>query len=177
MAQDQAVRKALAASPDSKDALNAALKVDADGRDWFRRVLEACNWPARSSVGEQAALGAWLIAQHGDMDPDFQVFAAEKMKAAVMEGEASGTQLASLVDRHRRLQGLPQVYGMQFDIENGQRIVFLPIEMPERLEARRRDIGIEPFVCRISRVAHANKLPATWPQGVAYEPAACADSE
>jgi hypothetical protein len=149
------------------------LKVDADNRLWFRPVLEKCDWPKQSQVGEKGATNAWLLAQHADMDPAFQVFAASKMKAAVLAGEAKGNLLALLVDRNRRLQSQSQVYGMQFNVQERSKIVFLPVETPEQLNQRRREIGLEPFVCYITSMTAEKKLPAAWPDGVPFEPAKC----
>ena len=170
---DQTARRAYMESKGSKATEETVLSIDADNRAWFRATLEKCGWPTKSTVGEQAATGAWLIAQHADMDSAFQIFAASKLKAAVLAGEADGEKLALLVDRNRRLQKQPQVYGMQFNIQDKSKIVFLPVEAPESLNQRRKEIGIEPFACHIHFVTTDNSMPATWPLGVPYEPATC----
>ena len=172
---DQSARRALRVGIYDKAATEHALKVDADNRLWLRPVLEKCDWPAQSVVGEKGATNAWLIAQHADMEPAFQTYAASKMKVAVLAGEAKGKLLALLVDRNRRLQNQPQVYGMQFNIQENSKVVFLTVEAPEFLNQRRKEIGLEPFVCYIKSVTLEKKLPATWPDGVSYEPAKCDD--
>lgn len=125
-------------------------------------MLEKCDWPTQSVVGEKkGATNAWLIAQHADTEPAFQTYAASKMKVAVLAGEAKGNLLALLVDRNRRLQNQPQVYGMQFNIQESSKVVFLTVEAPELLNQRRKEIGLEPFVCYINSVTREKKLPAT----------------
>ena len=170
---DQTARQAYQKSNGSKATEAAVLTIDAENRAWFRPVLESCGWPAQSVVGEQAAVAAWLIAQHADMDPGFQRYAADKLKSAVLVGEAQGERLALLVDRNRRLQKQPQVYGMQFNIQNNAKIVFLQVEAPELLNLRRKEIGLEPFSCYVNSVTTQSKLPAEWPLGVLYDPAIC----
>ena len=153
-AVDQAARRAYLERKGSKDTEENVLKIDAANSAWLRQVLENCDWPAQSKIGTKAATNAWLIAQHSDMDPAFQRFAAEKMKASVLVGEASGKGLALLVDRNRRMQKQPQVYAMQFSIQDKMRIVFLLIEAPESLDQRRKEIGLEPFVCWLQPIHH-----------------------
>ena len=175
VAVDQSARSALKVGVYDKEATDRVLKIDADNRLWFRPVLEKCDWPMQSQVGEKGATNAWLLAQHADMDPTFQVFAANKMKVAVLAGEAKGKLLALLVDRNRRLQNQSQVYGMQFNIQEKSKIVFLPLEAPEQLSQRRKEIGLEPFVCYINSLTVEKGLPAAWPDGVPFEPAKCND--
>lgn len=171
---DQSARKALIAAGMNDKVLNMrAYKVDEENRDWLRAVLEKCEWPKQSIVGEKAAKGAWLIAQHSDMDPDFQAHAADKMKVAVLANEADKNLLPYLFDRNRTMQKKPQVYGIVFSVEEKAGLVFSPIEAPELLDVRRREIGLEPFVCYVNAMIFKNKVPAKWPEGVPYEPAKC----
>lgn len=174
-AADQTARGALKVGVYEKATTERVLKVDAENVLWFRSVLEKCDWPMQSRVGEKGATNAWLLAQHADMDSTFQVFAASKMKVAVLAGEAKGKLLALLVDRNRRLQNQSQVYGMQFNIQERSKIVFLPVEAPEQLSQRRKEIGLEPFVCYINSLTVEKRLPAVWPDGVPFESAKCND--
>ena len=74
----QGARKALQEAPTSRDAQDAALRTDADNTAFMRQVLAKCGWPRRSVVGEEAARAAWLLTQHADMDPQYQVLAAQQ---------------------------------------------------------------------------------------------------
>lgn len=170
---DQAARKQLQAKPGNKAALDHALAVDADNTAWMRKMVAKCGWPKESLVGKEAAHHAWLLTQHADMAPDYQVYAAEKLKAAVLEHEAEPWDLAVLVDRNRRLQGNLQVYGMQFRNDESGTIVFFPMEAPESLDARRKEIGLESFYCWAHKVSGKNKTPIQWPAGVLFKPEDC----
>lgn len=171
--KDQAARKALAADAQDKVLLDRALKVDADNTAWMRKLVAACGWPKASVVGKETAKQAWLLTQHADMAPDYQVYAAEKLKAAVLEHEAEPWDLAVLVDRNRRLQGKQQVYGMQFRNDESGVITFFDIERPELLDVRRKEIGLEPFYCWAHKVSGDKMTPIHWPDGVLFKPETC----
>lgn len=163
--QDQIARQDLIDSKFAKDKATAIVEMDKANTAWLRAWVTKCGWPKRSEIGEEAELGAWLIAQHADVTPDFQVEAAAAMKKSVLEHEASGSRLALLVDRNRRLQKKPQVYGMQFDIVDGK-MIFLRVEQPDQLDARREEIGLDAFACYVRSNEKERNVQAEWPSGV-----------
>lgn len=170
---DQAARDVLVRDVHAAGATDIAVQIDLQNRQWLRPVLQACGWPEVSVVGEQAAKSAWLIAQHADMDPDFQLFAAGLMKVAVLRHEADGKLLALLVDRNARMQKQPQTYGMQYRLENGV-VRFLPIKDPAHLDDRRKEIGLEPFACHVHEVQRDNNNGnVEWPDGVPRGASSC----
>lgn len=173
---DQAARKALMAKPSDKNALDIALRTDRDNTAWMREVVAQCKWPKRSEVGEEGAMHAWLMAQHADMRPDFQVVAAAAMKDAVLAGEANGGALSRLVDRNRAQQKQPQVYGLNPEVTPANTLRF-DIEDPANLDARRREIGLPPFYCHAIQMSGSRKLPIEWPQGVLFIPTECPEAE
>lgn len=174
---DQEARRALMASPNEKELSHRALRVDTDNTDYMRSLLATCGWPKRSLVGEEAAKAAWLLTQHADMDPQHQVAAARLMKHAVLAKEADPARLALLVDRNRRLSDQPQVYGMQFYTAQDDVIRFFDIVTPAQLDARRAEIGLEPFFCYAISLSkrHANQ-PLEWPAGVLLVHDDCRDA-
>ncbi|QNK02264.1 DUF6624 domain-containing protein [Dyella telluris] len=169
---DQAARDVLVRDVHAAGANDIALQIDLQNRQWFRPILKACGWPEARVVGEPAANAAWLIAQHADMDPDFQLFAARLMKSKVLIHQADGELLALLVDRNARMQKQPQTYGMQYRQDDGV-IRFLPIEDPAHLDDRRKEIGLVPFACRFRDVQSKNKGEIEWPEGVPRDSAPC----
>lgn len=176
-AVDQGARKALQEAPTSRDAQDAALRTDADNTAFMRQVLAKCGWPRRSVVGEEAARAAWLLTQHADMDPQYQVLAAQQLKYAVFAKEADGNALALLVDRNRRLNDQPQVYGMQYFTTPDGTIEYYDIVNPAQLDARRKAIGLPPFTCAAMRTSRELKgASIRWPEGVLFRPAECGDA-
>jgi len=172
---DQAARKAVIADLSDKAAHDRAMRTDHDNTAWMHEVVAQCGWPKRSAVGDDAATFAWLLVQHADMDPDFQVVAARAMKDAVLEREADGERLALLVDRNRFLDQLPQVYGTNTDDTAAGTLRFRDIVNPASLDARRAEIGLTPFYCHALALAKKRGLPLEWPQGVLFVPAECPD--
>jgi len=174
-AKDQAARQGLlGGSSPSKDRIAEVLAIDAGNTKFMRSVIESCQWPKASEVGEDGAQAAWLLVQHADQSPDFQVEAARKMRVAVASGEASAFRLAILVDRNRRLTHLPQVYGHQFEKGADGVIRFFDIASSHYLDARRKEIGLKSFYCFVLEVAGANGgARFEWPVGVPFVPETC----
>lgn len=72
---------------------------------------------------------------------------------AVSQGEATPADLAYLTDRVRSNEGREQLYGTQIaDVRDGT-VVPWPVEDPERLDARRAAVGLEPFAEYAARFA------------------------
>jgi hypothetical protein len=173
---DQAARNALIAHPDDQAANESVLRVDADNTVFMRGVLSRCGWPKKSVVGADAAKAAWLLTQHADMDPEYQVLASRQLKYAVLAKEAEPWDLAVLVDRNRRLNDQPQVYGMQNFLDADGTIEFYDIVTPSKLDSRRKEIGLPPFFCWATQLSKENNDAAIhWPAGVLVHPVSCAD--
>ena len=173
-AKDQVARKALIASPTSSEMNEAVLKIDKDNTVFMRRVLAKCGWPKKSVVGPEAAKAAWRLTQHADMDPDYQVLASRELKYAVYGKEAEPWDLAVLVDRNRRLNDLPQVYGMQFFSASDGSIEFYQIVSPAKIDERRKAIGLPTFFCWASSISKGNDSASIrWPEGAPFQYSEC----
>jgi len=107
-------------------------------------IIDEYGWPTRTLVGDDGATAAWLIAQHSDLDVDFQERALELMRAAVEDGEADPTELAYLEDRVALNSGRPQTYGTQIACVDGHAE---PSELadPDRVEELREEVGLQPL--------------------------------
>lgn len=174
---DQRGRAELMANPESKAALENVLQIDRENTEYMRSVLANCGWPKRSEVGEHAAKAAWLLTQHADMDPQYQVLASQQLKWAVLSDEASARDLAVLVDRNRMLNDQPQVYGMQSARGPGDVILFYDIVNPSHLDARRKEIGLTSFYCWALQTSNTNGgASLEWPAGVLFSPQECQDA-
>ncbi len=170
---DQRARDALLKDMSNRQAEERTLKADADNTAWMRGMLTACGWPRRSAVGDVASRQAWMLAQHADMAPDFLVYAAEKLKSPVLAHEAEPMALALLVDRNRRLQHKPQVYGLQYQQSAQGQVVFFDIEDPGHIDDRRAAIGLPAFYCYVMEVSQETGQPIVWPPGVLFRPHGC----
>lgn len=107
-------------------------------------IIDEYGWPTRSLVGAEGATAAWVIAQHSDLDVEFQERALELMRNAVADGEADPTELAYLEDRVAANHGEPQIYGTQIGCVDGEAVPG-PIADEEDVEERRAEMGLQPL--------------------------------
>ena len=148
--EDQRIRHAAMEATDPKtgrlpDDLGAEWhRIDTANTEWLSDVVDRIGWPGRTLVGEDGARAAWLLAQHADHRPDLQRKFLDLLRAAVADGEAEPRDLAYLEDRVRVADGRPQLYGTQFQ-GRGADLAPAPIEDPDRLDARRAAVGLQPF--------------------------------
>lgn len=130
----------------------------------LRAIIDEYGWPGRSLVGEDGAAAAWLLLQHAVLAPDLMREAVPLLQRAVQSGEIEPKFLALLTDRIRTLEGRSQPYGTQHDWDAEGRLSPLPIEDPERVEERRRSVGLEPLAentrrLRAQAAAEGNRPP------------------
>jgi hypothetical protein len=116
----------------------------------LREIIAEVGWPTISKVGAESSNHAWRLAQHADLDTDFQEFCLGLMVAQA-SGEVNKEDIAHLTDRILVAKKLPQQYGTQFyQIFKAANIIhkclLRDVEDPENLEKRRLDLGIKPFV-------------------------------
>ncbi len=116
-------------------------KVDRENTEFLKKVCEKHGWPGKSLVGEDAAAAAWLLAQHADLDPEFQAKCLDLMKTAFGKGDVTGQHLAYLTDRVLLKQGKKQIYGTQF-VGFGKDAVPSPIEDEANVDKRRAEVGL-----------------------------------
>jgi hypothetical protein len=118
--------------------------VDATNTARMKAIVQACGWPGRSLVGDDGAQAAWLLVQHADRDPAFQRLCLELLNGAVRAGEADARHHAYLTDRVLLAEGGQQLYGTQLLVADG-RWQLRPLADPDRVDDRRRQVGLEPL--------------------------------
>lgn len=110
--------------------------------DRMKEIVAAYGWPGRTLVGTDGAAAAAELLIHADHDLQFQREALELMAAGLKLRETQGADYAELYDRIRVAEGLPQLYGTQAHIGNGQ-LEFFPIEDPAQVDQRRASMGMD----------------------------------
>ena len=85
------------------------------------------------------------------------------IKTAVAQGEASGKDLAYLTDRVLLAEGKKQIYGTQFMQVDGKSEP-RPMEDPEHVDDRRKEVGLEPIA------EYAKRLREVYKQEPAKKP-------
>ncbi len=79
--------------------LLAAGVEDHDNTEWLKALVAKQGWPKRSDIGEDAAEQAWLLVQHADADPAFQLSSLRLMEPLMAKGEVAKGDYAYLCDR------------------------------------------------------------------------------
>lgn len=160
--EDNRVRSELAAAGELFEGYHPRMEaVHRYNAARLKEIIAEHGWPGRSLVGDEGATYAWLILQHAISDPDFQRRGLDLLKAAAAHGEAPASHAAYLEDRIRTFEGRPQLYGTQFDRDRSGEISPLPIENAERVNERRRVIGLDTIEqrTRVMRAQEGETLP------------------
>ncbi|MEP9359823.1 DUF6624 domain-containing protein [Sphingomonas sp. KR3-1] len=138
-----------ALDPDSRRVLIALLWRairDQDHRNtaWLKTVVAQHGWPTISAVGKLAAGNAWLLVQHADDDPIFQLRMLKLMEPLLARREVDGRNYALLYDRVMLPLTGKQRYGSQFVCgETGWRP--RPLEDEAGVEEWRKSVGLQPL--------------------------------
>jgi len=120
------------------------IREDYSNTQWLKGVVAEQGWPTISKVGERGARNAWLLTQHADLDPVFQLRALRLMEPLVSEGDVSQRNFAYLYDRIMLKLSGKQRFGTQVKCEAGKRTP-RPLEDPDRLDAIRAEMGMGTF--------------------------------
>lgn len=138
---DQAARRQTSGGQTSSH--DNVIEVDQRNTARLKEIVREHGWPTFSLVGEAGAHDAWLIVQHADFDRGFQKSCLTLMKAALQAKQVAARDVAYLEDRVRVGEGRPQLYGTQFRSVAGGGWEPAPIEDPESVDVRRKEIGLE----------------------------------
>ncbi|WP_338420163.1 DUF6624 domain-containing protein [Xanthomonas sontii] len=156
--KDQAVRQKAIDEGNTPASWQQTVAVDQDNTAWLKAMVAKKGWPTRTSVGEDGAKAAFLIAQHATLDPAFQEQVLALMQSALAQKEADPSDVAMLQDRVLLHQGKPQLYGTQFKTEPDGTMVLDRTQDIDRLDARRATMGLPPiaeYKASLSEVYHA----------------------
>ena len=118
--------------------------IDHRNTKWLKTVIAKDGWPTISKVGEQASNNAWLLVQHADDDPVFQLRVLRLIEPLAKRGEVDRHNYALLYDRVMLPLTGKQRYGTQFTCdEKGWRPQTL--ENDATVDERRKEAGLGPI--------------------------------
>lgn len=125
---------------------------DQANTEWLAKIVAVEGWPKRSKVGQNAANAAWLLAQHADNDPAFQLKALRLMTPLVAQNEVDPQQFAMLTDRVELKLSGRQRYGTQWTCAAGKRKP-LPLTQNEAATDRlRKTAGLDTIAANAVRM-------------------------
>lgn len=111
---------------------------------WLKAEVARHGWPTITQVGKQSASNAWLLVQHADDDPLFQLDMLRLMEPLVAEDEIDKHDFALLTDRVLLPLTGKQRYGSQFTCdEKGWHPQ--PLEDEAQVDVRRKSLGLPPI--------------------------------
>ena len=99
----------------------------------MKKIVSRYGWPGERLVGPMGAEAAWLLVQHADHDRAFQKQCHRLLEEAVRRKDAQARHLAYLADRICAGDGVPQIYGTQWEY---------PIADIEQVDERRAAVGL-----------------------------------
>lgn len=117
---------------------------DRANTEWLKKIVKAEGWPKISTVGKEASRSAWLLVQHADADPPFQLQALRLMEPLVATGEVDKSSYAYLYDRVMLKVSGKQRYGTQMTCRGGKRIP-QPLESESNVERHRAEVELSPL--------------------------------
>jgi hypothetical protein len=166
MRMNQALRQELLALAEQEQSFLRSTERDQDSDEVQRQLLEVMGrltrrlvqildiygWPGWSLVGEDGAEAAWTLALHTMHDPEVLRRCLTLMRDAAAAGEAEPWQVAFLVDRVSLVERNVQVYGTTICRQQDGRFAPPALEDPDRVDARRRAVGLPPLEEDIRRI-------------------------
>jgi len=158
-ARDHAVREELAAQGLLEGGYHPRMRaVHEENADFLAAVLDSRGWPGAALAGADGAEAAWRILQHSIGRPALQRRGLVLLERARDDGQAPAWQPAYLLDRIRFFEGLPQVYGTQFEPGEDGLPAPCPIEDPANVDERRRSVGLGTLA-ELTRSMRAGNRP------------------
>tara|TARA_R110000868_G_scaffold167787_2_gene402248 strand:+ start:577 stop:1203 length:627 start_codon:yes stop_codon:yes gene_type:complete len=115
--------------------------IDKKNTDSLKRIINDHGWPILSQINKEAKNAFLIIIQHSDKDPEFQQHALKFVKRAYEEGHIKGQDVALLTDQILLAEGKPQKYGTQFNVVNGEFIIF-PLENESKVDFYRSELKL-----------------------------------
>jgi hypothetical protein len=141
---DQRERQKLIADPRDRGVGNRVQRMDMENLVWLKNLVKDNGIPTVAQVGESGVHWIWLLVQHADDDPQFQLSVQSIFAQRQEAGELPADDLARLTDRVLLAAGKPQRFGTQFDWYSGQ---FKPKGAGNiaDIEANRQALGLMPL--------------------------------
>lgn len=129
----------------SKETVLKINAIDKKNREQLKKIIVKHGWPTISMVGEDGAHAAWLVAQHSDLDLEFQKEILTVFEKLLPIGEVSKSNYAYLKDRVLVNEGKPQLFGTQFTDDSDKHPIPQPIKDRKNLDKRRAAFELIPF--------------------------------
>lgn len=133
-----------AESPEVRAHIQKIVENDSINLIKVKSILDEYGWPGPDIIGRKGNSALFLVIQHADLETQEQYL--PMMRDAVEDGNASAADLALLEDRVALREGKRQIYGSQIGYDEDRKTYYvLPLEDPDNVNARRREVGLGPI--------------------------------
>lgn len=137
-------RKGDTESKKFKKLTNTVIALDSTNTERMKEIVAEYGWPTIDKVGKRASNSAWILVQHADRDPLFQIHCLPLLKEASEVGLADPVNYAYLYDRVQVALGQKQLYATQSSTNNGiTEGTYYPIEDETNVQNRRATMGFD----------------------------------
>jgi hypothetical protein len=112
----------------------------------LKKIFDKYGFPGYDLVGKQGSNNFWLMVQHCDKTPEFQLEVLKAMKPELRKNNADSKNFAYLTDRVNLNLGKKQIYGTQvtYRLDSCQAIP-KPLADSLNVNSRRKEVGLEPI--------------------------------
>jgi len=131
--------------------------VDADNTAYLKGVVTDIGWIDVERFGQPAANAAFLLVQHSS-DLPLMLAALPEIEKDVRAGKADAQNYALLYDRTQLMSGGKQRYGSQIRENDDGDLVVFKLEDPDRVDARRKELGLTPLEDYLALFGRAVKI-------------------
>lgn len=143
--RDHFIREGLIKRGVLNDAYHPEMeKVHLENARKLKVLIEKHSFPVLSNAGEKGVYLSWIIIHHAISWPDFMNECLIQMRLAAADRDYPLELLAATEDRVAYFEGRPQLYGTNFDWQEGE-LLPTPIEDPNKLDIRRKSMGLPPL--------------------------------
>jgi hypothetical protein len=124
---------------------------------FLENTLNKFGYPGYNLVGKRGSQLYWVMVQHSDFNPNFQLQVLDSMYKEVQNNNADPINYAYLLDRVKMNMGEKLVYGTQVTYHwFSGKARYRPTIDPENLNQRRAEIGLEPIDIYLDEMTEVN---------------------
>ena len=128
--------------PESLNLLIAARTTA--NTEYLRSLIAEVGWIDAARFGYGTSNAAFLLLQHS-WDLPLMLAVLPRLKADVDAGLMEKEPYALLYDRAQLARGLRQRYGSQVIRQETGEIIVLPVDEPDQVDVRRKEMGMIPL--------------------------------
>ncbi len=156
--RDQAARISFLQDRHNQALIEIIKVMDYDHTAKMKEIIAVHGWMSISKFGAPTDAQAWLLVQHADHDPIFQMDCLDLLQSLVVKQETSKQNYAYLYDRVALAQGNKQKYGTQCFVLDSGEVVLRPHEGTiHDLASHRKEVGLMPIENYLEQIRTARK--------------------